>query len=309
MSRNVKGTLLTLTGASCWGLCAVSAKFLISERGLDPVWIICLRLILSGLVLLIIGFAQNSSPKYSGQGTMTDILKKPRSLFKLIIIAIFAFAVCQTTYFAAIGLSNAGVVSVIQQTAPIFVMIYSIFVVKRKPAKVELISLVLVLSGAFLLATHGDAGSLVIPIKALVLAVISAITCACYTIMPAQMISEYGTFQTVGWGMLLGGLFLVPICRLWEDSGTWDIKTVLAFGYVVILGTLIAFGFFLYGITMIGPVKGSILALIEPVMATLMSVIVLKQHYMLVDYTGIAIILAGVALLSLSGGSESNESA
>lgn len=334
MNRTVKGTILTLFGASCWGLCAVSGKFAVSERGVDPVWMVCLRLIVSGLIFLsfaVISQKRNASGSgvepdeaASGSGTEPDettsgsgvepdetadlfaIWKDRDSVIRLILVAVFAFAVCQASYFASIGYSNPGTASAIQQTAPIFVMLYTVFILKRRPRVRELISLVVVMAGVYLLATHGDAGGLIIPGRALFWGLVSAVTCAGYTIMPQPLVRRYGTYQAAGWGMLLGGIFLAPVCGLWVLSGTWDILTVLAFAYVVIMGTIVAFGCFLYGVSIVGSVRGSIYALIEPVMAFLMSILVLGQHYAAPDYLGCAAILGGVVLLVL-GGRESGE--
>ena len=125
-----------------------------------------------------------------------------------------------------------------------------------------------------------------------------------YTILPAKLIERYGTFYAVGWGMLLAGIFLIPVAKLWIVSGTWDLQTVLGFGFVVICGTVIAFGAFLYGITLVGPLVGSVLGLIEPVVAALASVVLLKQVFTIADIIGIVAILAGVTILSVYNGKE-----
>ena len=213
-------------------------------------------------------------------------------------MAIFAFAVCQTTYFAAVDLSNAGIASAIQQTAPVFVLLWMLMREKRKPKKMEVLVVAIVICGAFVLSTGGNLGSLLVPASALILALISAVTCAMYTILPVKLIQKFGTFYTSGWGMLLAGIMLVPIAKLWKVSGTWDMGTVLAFSTVVIFGTVVAFGMFLYGVTLVKPFVGSVLGLVEPVLATIVSAVILKQVFRLTDIVGIALILTGVSTLS-----------
>ena len=99
--------------------------------------------------------------------------------------------------------------------------------------------------------------------------------------------------------MLLAGIFLVPVAKLWIVSGTWDLQTILGFSFVVICGTVIAFGAFLYGITLVGPLVGSVLGLIEPVVAAFASALVMKQVFTAADIVGIVAILAGVTILSV----------
>ena len=294
MKKNIVfGTIITLFGASCWGACSVAGKFVMNEKGVDPVWMVTLRLLIAGSILLIIGLT-----KSKGQG-ITDIWHDKKSVIRLFCVAAFAFAVCQTTYFAAISYVNAGIITAIQQTAPAFVLLWTLFLEKRFPKISEIVILTVVVFGAFMLSTGGDWNKLSIPLIALILALISAITSAMYSVMPRPLLIRYGTFPAVGWGMILAGIMLVPIAKLWIPSGTWDMQTLLAFGFVVIFGTVIAFGLYLYGITIVGPVRGSIYGLVEPVVATIASALLLHQPLNFAEYIGIAAILAGVASLVL----------
>lgn len=296
MKNQLKGILITSLGAAMWGLNAVAGKYVMGTKGVDPVWMVTFRLITAGLILLAVAVV-----KSKGEGIF-DIWKDKKSVLRLLIVAIFAFAICQASYFAAIDLSNAGITTAIQQTSPVFVLLWVLILEKRMPKKVEIIVLVMVVFGAFTLATGGDIHSLVLPVGALILGLISAVTCAMYTVLPAKLIEKYGTFYAVGWGMFLAGIFLIPFAKLWIISGTWDMGTVLGFGFVVIFGTVTAFGAYLYGVTLIGPLKGSILGLIEPVVAAFASALLLNQVFTVSDIVGIVAILGGVTVLSIYKG-------
>ncbi len=293
MKKQLRGMFITTIGASMWGLCAVAGKFVMGTKGVAPVYMVTLRLLIAGMLLLGIAIV-----KSNGQG-LFDIWKDRQSVIRLIVVAAFAFAICQTSYFRAINLSNAGVITAIQQTAPIFVLLWVLISEKRRPKHHEILILLIVIFGAFMLATGGNIKVLVIPAGALILGFISAVTCAMYTILPGKLIERYGTFYAIGWGMLLAGIMLVPVAKIWNVSGEWDKSTLLAFGFVVVFGTVTAFATFLYGVTIVGPLKGSILGLIEPVVAAVSSVLILKQKFMLADAIGIASILCGVLLLAI----------
>lgn len=292
MNKKLKGFLITSTGATMWGLNAVAGKYVMNVKDVDPVWMVTLRLILAGTILLLI--AAGKSEKHS----IFEIWKDKKSVGRLLVIAVFAFAICQVSYFAAIHLSNAGVATAIQQTAPVFVLLSVLVMERRLPKKMEIIVLATVILGAFILATGGNWKTLIVPAEALVLAIISSVTCAMYTVLPGKLIKRYGTFAAVGWGMFLAGILMIPVAKLWVISGTWDIRTVIVFGFVIIFGTVVAFAAFLYGITLVGPLTGSILGLIEPVVAAVASAVILKQTFRLSDVFGIAAILGGVAMLS-----------
>ena len=301
MKKQLRGMLITIAGASMWGLSAVAGKYVMDVKEVDPVWMVTLRLLSAGLLLLVIALI-----KAKGKGLL-DIWKNPKSVMRLLVVAVFAFAVCQTSYFASIHLANAGIMTAIQQTSPIFVLLWVLILERRAPKNIEILVLCIVIFGAFTLATGGNIKSLVIPINALVLGIISAVTCAMYTVLPGKLIEKYGTFYAIGWGMLLAGIILIPIAKLWVVSGSWDVGTILGFGFVVIFGTVVAFAAYLYGITIIGPLKGSILGLIEPVIAAVASAFILKQAFSLSDIIGITAILGGVTLLSVYQGKEGSK--
>lgn len=303
MNRTIKGTILTIIGASCWGMCAVAGKYITGVKMMDPAWMVDLRLVVAGTIMLL---AASRSTLPNGHGIF-DLLKNKESIKKIILIAIFSFAVCQVTYFTAIKLSNAGVATALQQTSPVFVMLYCLFIEKRMPRKYEILVLITVVYGSFLLATGGDYHTLVIPFAALALAIISSITCASYTLMPRPLIKEYGTMPTVGIGMILASILMMPFTNFFHGSGVWDMYTVLAFGYIVLFGTVAAFGCYLYGVTLIGPVRGSIFGLVEPLVAALMSGLILHQKFTITDYIGIAAIFAGVSFLAVVSARTSEE--
>lgn len=286
------GTVITLTGAGLWGLNAVVSKYLMA-RGLDTMWVVNFRMIMSGIVLLIAAAFRNP-------GGFFDIWKDRRSVIRLLIIAAFAFGVCQTTYYLSIDYSNAGIASAIQQTAPVFVLIAVIIREHRLPRRAELLTLPLVIFGSFLIATHGDLHALAVDPLALLFGLISALTCALYMVLPSELIKRYGTFETVGWGLFLGGCMIAPFCRLWEFPAAWDGALIAGMIFIILPGAAIAFAMFLYGTSIVGPVKGGVYNLFEPVVAVTASAALLGQSFHIAELLGIAAILLGIAILTVS---------
>ena len=291
-ARVFGGTLITLTGAALWGLNAVASKYLMA-RGIDTMWMVDFRMGMSGLALLVYAFIR--SPRRA-----MDIWKDPRAVRRLLVIACLAFGVCQLTYYLTINYSNAGIAAALQQTAPVFVLIYVILSERRKPTAAELVVFPLVIAGSFLIATHGDPGALAIHPLALVFGLTSALMSALYITLPSGLIREYGTFETVGWGLFLGGIFLAPFCRIWEFPQTWDIRIAAGLAFIILPGAAFAFALFLYGTSIVGPVRGGVYNLFEPVVAVTASVIFLSQSFYITEITGIIMILTGIAVLTLA---------
>ena len=295
------GTFATLLGAGLWGLNAVVSKYLMA-RGIDTMWMVNFRMITSGLVLLIFAIVRNSHGIF-------DIWKDRKSVIRLLVISVFAFGLCQPTYYLSIDYSNAGIASAIQQTAPVFVLIYVILKEHRRPTAAEVGALVLVTGGSFLIATHGDFGTLAVHPLALLFGLISALMCALYITLPSELIRRYGTFETVGWGLFIGGVVIAPFCRLWNMPAQWDATLVLGMAFIILPGAAFAFALFLYGTSIVGPVRGGVYNLFEPVVALFASVLMLGQSFHPAEIGGTAAILAGIALLTVTKEKETDKRA
>ena len=289
--RQVLGTLLTLLGAALWGSCATVSKHLMDTGELDTLWMINFRMFMSGVIL--VAFAAIRRPK-----TFCDIWKDKKLLPRLFAIGAFAFGICQIGYFLSINYCNAGLASAIQQTAPVFVLIMVLIKEQRLPHLSEVIVLALVVFGSFMIATNGDFNSLSVAPLALVWGLISALTAALYIVLPGKLINKYGTCETTGWGMIIGGLLIAPACKLWMFPAAISATTALGLFYIIVPGSVIAFAVFLYGTTLIDPVRAGIYNLFEPVVATFASLIFLHQAFSAGDYIGITAILGGIAFLA-----------
>ena len=294
----LSGTLITLLGAGLWGLNAVVSKYLMA-RGVDTMWMVNFRMITSGLVLLIFALARNPHGIF-------DIWKDRKSVIRLLVISVFAFGLCQPTYYLSIDYSNAGIASAIQQTAPVFVLIYVIIKERRKPFPAELGALVLVITGSFLIATHGDFRALAVHPLALLFGLISALMCALYITLPSELIRRYGTFETVGWGLFIGGIVVAPLCRLWNFPAQWDATLIAGMIFIILPGAAFAFALFLYGTSIVGPVRGGVYNLFEPVTALVASVLWLNQSFHPTEIGGVAAILAGIAMLTVAKEKDNN---
>lgn len=78
-------------------------------------------------------------------------------------------------------------------------------------------------------------------------------------------------------------------------------------GGVGLLGTFVAFGLFLYGVSLVGSVKGSLLGVAEPAGAMVIATVWLGTPFSVADWLGLVLMAAMIALVSLSGRSSKGD--
>lgn len=288
----LRGTALTLMGGVFWGLAGVFGQYLFVNKEMSAKWLVSVRLVLAGLLLLSTVFAKQKKAAFA-------VWKNKKDAFRLVMFGLLGMAFCQLTYYMAVEQSNAGTATVLQYTAPVMIMVYLSVKNKKLPTAVETTALVLALVGTFLLATHGNITSLTMSKQALLLGLASAVAMVLYNLLPGELMNKYGTFAVIGWGMLVGGVFLCAIIQPWHVEGIWDRQTVGCMATVIIVGTVLSFGTYMEGVRLIGAARASLFASVEPLTATLATVLFMNVAFVKMDLAGFVCIIGAVILLSL----------
>lgn len=291
--RQARGCLLTITGGSLWGFSGTCGQYLLQEKGLTSDWLVPYRLLLAGMILLAVCYTQNGKRIF-------HVWKTPRDAAEILIFGIVGMSMCQYTYFTAIACSNAGTATVLQYLGPVLIVTYVSVRSLRLPSLQETAAVLLAVAGTFLLATHGNLHTLVISKEALVWGLLSAVALAVYTTQPGRLLDKWGSMPTTAWGMLIGGVLLSAVFRPWSMAVSVDLVTVGGMAIIILLGTIVAFTCYMEGVRLVGPQKGSLFAAVEPVSATVFSVLLMGEAFAPVDLLGFLLIISTIFLLALS---------
>lgn len=291
MAEKRLGTLITLVAGIAWGLSGVSGQYLIG-RGMSVQLITSMRLMVSGLVLL--GLCAVTARR-----NLLALLKNGRAVLAVCFFALFGLALNQLAYLQAIAYTNAATATVLQYLCPILVLAYTCLKDRQRPTGVEVISIVLAIVGTFFIATHGQLTELAITPLGLAWGLFSALTYALYIILPAQVIDQYGSLSVIGLGMLIGGLMVTFGLQTWQEPFQLDSGSMFGLVGIVGVGTIFAYTAFLKGVSMVGPVNGSLLASIEPIASVFFAVWLVNEQFYAIDFVGMLLILLAVLLISL----------
>ncbi|MTD42630.1 EamA family transporter [Erwinia sp. CPCC 100877] len=291
MSQTKKGIICVLIAAVLWGSSGVCAQYIMESSRISAQWLTMVRLLFSGLILLMLAFMQGER--------IFRIFSDRAELYRLLFFTLFGALLVQLSFLATIEKSNAATATVLQFLAPSIIVAWFALTRKSRPGLFVLLAIATSLAGTFLLVTHGNPTSLTISGAALLWGIISAFSAAFYTTYSSKLIARYGTLPVVGWSMLLGGLMLVPFYVRQPVQIANDGGVLMAFFYLIVVGTAITFSLYLKGAQVIGGSRASILSCAEPLSSALLSLLLLDVIFTIPDWMGTLLIVSSVMLIAL----------
>ncbi len=287
-----KGIVLVIIGAMLWGISGTVAQYLFQEQGFSAEWLVDIRLLISGIILLIYAFIK-------GKRDIWSVWKSKEDSLSILFFGIIGMIGVQYTYFAAIKYGNAATATILQYLSPVIITCYLASRDKKFPSIQEIMGISLAMLGTVLIITKGNIHSVSISKLALFWGISSAFAAAFYTVQPRLLLTKFGSTLTVGWGMLIGGVAFSFLHTPWDFTGQWSIKSIVAVLFVVLFGTLIAFYCYLESLKYIQPTEASILSSVEPLSAAFLSVLWLKVPLGIAQWIGTVCIIMTIIILSL----------
>ena len=296
MSGNKKsmavGMVFAATGGIFWGISGVCGQFLFQNKEVTARWLVPIRLLTAGFLLLCYFLIRDRKKAMA-------VWKDKKNAIDLVIYGLAGLMFCQYSYFQTIEWSNAATATVIQYLGPALIVVYMCISTHRRPERKEVVSVILALGGIFLIATHGNPGSLVLSERALIMGLLSAVSVGIYTVQPGRLLKQFDTPLVLAWGMLIGGAVLFAIFRPWRYMPIVDEEMLLIFGYIIVLGTMVGFSLYMQSVKMIGSVKASLIACVEPVASTVLTVLWMKVKFTMMDLIGFVMVIATIFILAI----------
>lgn len=286
------GIILTLLGATLWGVSGTSVQFVGNFRHMNLEWLLTMRLITAGLLTVLYGWIRQGNAIF-------NVFHNWRDTLGLIVFGVFGMALCQYTYFRSIVIAGAGIATVLQYLAPSVIIIYLLVRYGKRPSTGEIISVILALAGTICLMGNNGFSFESFRSDVLFWGLLSAVGVAVYSVSPVRLLATYGTIPIVGFGMLLSGLVAAALFHQPHSYATWDAWTVVGCFNVVFLGTIVSFNAYLEGVKRIGAVPGSILSSIEPISAAFFGWALLGNQFNWIGILGMAMIIATVIIIAL----------
>jgi drug/metabolite transporter (DMT)-like permease len=229
-----------------------------------------------------------------------------RELLFLVVFGITGVAFVQWLYFVAIEHLPVGIALLIQFIAPLFIALFAWLVYHEHIRRRIWAALVLCISGlAIVVEVWSGVAFDAVGITA---ALGGAVALTIYVLMAERERRQRDPVSLSFYGFLFAALFWAAVQPLWQfpwstlgDSvslqGRFEDETVplwLLVGFVIVVGTMITFSLLTGALRHISATRASIVATLEPVLATVIAWLWLEETFGAAQLIGGAVVLAGI---------------
>lgn len=283
--------VLAGTGAIFFGISGILSSILFARIAVSPGWLVSARMFFSGLLLLAY-LLVTKQPIFK-------IWRSWRSAGLVIAFGVLGVCFAQSTFLLSLYYGNAAVATILQSLGPAILILLVALATRRLPRWLDIGAGLLSLVGILLLVTGGKLTSLVVPTPAFVWGVASAFGIVAYTLIPCPLLKHNHSLVVTGWGLFIGGVaanFLTPLTTI--PAGFDGLDFLLVAG-IVVVGTLLAYAFYVESLNALDPAVVSMLGTLEPLTATVLSVLCLNVSFCPVQFVGIVLTIVAILLINL----------
>ena len=286
-----KGTIYSLLSGLIWGICGILGEYFFSHYQVSSGWITSMRLLVAGSFVIVL-----SSIKLRSQ--LFDIWKNRNNYLPFLAYAILGIFSVQYFFYLCVEYSNATTATILQFISPVFILFYNRIIYKKKASKSAIFYVLVAMVGVFLIATKGDLSKLSITPLALLTGLLSALGVMFNVILPQRFAKKYGFVPTVGWGMIIAGIFSNFLYPVYKISFQVDAISICICLTIAFLGTAFAFFLSMKAVSLVSPLVVSVVSASEPLSSAILSVLFLGL--VLDGYLLLAMILIIIPMIFLS---------
>lgn len=275
----LKGYLFIVAAASCWGFIGIFSSIAFKE-GLGPLEVAFWRAVLAWVL-------------FGGQAVFrkeTHLVKKDIPL--LFIFGLLGISLFYVSYQYAVKTGGAAFASVLLYTAPAWVVVCSFFIYREKLSFMKTLSVLLVITGVFLISRSGGGTNtgVAIGVTAIMSGLASGFCYSLYYTIGKYFSSRYSSANLFLYVIPVGAVGIYPFVEFSHKSAVawWALIGVS------LVSTFVANHCYYKGLKYLEAGRASIVATLEPVVAAVSAYFILGEYFSVAGYLGASLIITAV---------------
>ncbi len=289
-NKTIIGPVLIILAGCFWGSMGIFVRKL-GTYNFDSIQIVSIRLTIAAIFFSLVLFIKEHS------GFKIAVRDIPLFL-GLGFGSILFFTVC---YFTAITMMSLSTAAILLYTSPIWIMLMSVVFFHEKLDGKKLTALFFAFAGCILVSGISGEG---MTLKGLLVGLGSGLGYGLYSILGTVALRKYTPYTVTTYTFIFAAIGSWFICNpgdmFSKFSKAPDLGFLIIFCVITALITaVIPFLAYTLGLQSVEASKAGIIATIEPMVATLIGMIVFSEPLTLMSGLGILLILAAVVILNL----------
>jgi len=281
-----RGSLYSLLGLMVffWSLNFVIVK--IALREFPPLLLTALRVALAAGVLLGI-FAATRPQRRSARWTAREILL-------LLVLGVSGVALNQGFFVAGLGRTSVAHAAILMGLTPVQVLLLAALTGQEKLTGRKLTGLAVALLGVAVLQLSHD-GSGAPSMSGDVCILLSGFAFAVYTVGGKNLTSRHDSV-TMNTFVYLGGAVVLSPVILWQPVHFAAVSATawLSLAYMALFPSVVSYLIYSYALAHMEASRVSASSYLQPLLATLIAIVILDEHLTAPILTGGTLVLAGV---------------
>ncbi|MGV2938504.1 DMT family transporter [Mesobacillus sp. LC4] len=276
--------------AAMWGLIGFFVKGL-TNAGFTAMEIVAIRVMAAAIILILVGIAFYRS----------HLKIRVRDLYLFVGTGILSIVFFNWSYFTAINLMNIPIAVALLYTSPAFVAVLSFLFLKESINRKKLLAIVMTVIGCTLAAGVTGQGGISFSASSMFIGLGAGFGYALYSIFGKIALRRYHPFTVTLYTFLVASAALVPTTGIVSKTDVLFAGDVWL--YAIGLGvfpTVVAYFAYSWGLERTESSTAAVVATLEPVIATMLGILVYGDRLGGLQLLGTSLIILSVISINIS---------
>jgi drug/metabolite transporter (DMT)-like permease len=289
LNQNLKSHLAIIGANTIYGLNYVIAKGIMPDF-LSPRAIVFLRVSGTAMVFWILHFFL----------PLEKVEKKDR--LRMALCSVFGVAVNQILFFEGLNRTTPISASIIATGTPIFILIFSHFILKENITGAKIIGIMLGAAGALMIILSAGTGDFRLnTLLGNFMVFTSNASWALYLVLVKPLMEKYDSLTLMKWIFFFGFIINFPFAfRVTAASSFAQIPFDIWMSVLFVVFITTGFAYYLinYSLKNVSPNVNGIYIYLQPLIASIVAIVLGKDKLTVIDLIAAVLIMAGVYLIT-----------
>jgi len=223
-----------------------------------------------------------------------------RDLLQFFLLGILGVAASNYLYYLAIQRTNVATAIILQYTAPVWVLLYTVARGAQRPSLRKTAAVGLAVAGCTLAVGLVGSGGFRMDLVGVTAALLAAFSFAFYNVGGHKVLVRYDRWKVLLWVLVATSTFWICVNPPWKivaaHYGCAQWEFMLVFSLVSVLGP---FSCYFAGLQHLEPTRAIVASCLEPVFSILLAALVLGELVRPMQTVGIVLVLVAIVLIQL----------